>query len=334
MSISAEMALDVDAKREVEDAANILLMVAPTMLKQAEEQAAKFPKTPPPIVTSPHPNLDLLDTLAALAAQKSPIHRKKIAWNDDMLVSQRDGREASDRPPMRRPRSNSEPWSADTWSNTLSMAKMDNKFENGVMLPYMLEKYADIYNKNGRIGIYTREERDNIIKRFHEKRKRRVWAKQIRYHCRKNLADRRIRVKGRFVKLAPGQTEEDYLEQEFGASSTTTSTPRRKGGLAASLTDGNDAQTDGSSDGSFTSTSSAKRARKSRNAASGLPPKPPRASARQNAGKRQDVEVEDDDSEQGQFIEPRGAPATAVDGSMVDLDGMPYKRMRRHSVAY
>jgi hypothetical protein len=83
----------------------------------------------------------------------------------------------------------------------------------------MLEKYASIYNKNGRIGIYTKDvsvnaqmtflffnayqqERSTIIRRFHEKRKRRVWKKKIRYHCRKNLADSRIRVKGRFVKSA------------------------------------------------------------------------------------------------------------------------------------
>src|SRR3546814_9211889 len=76
-------------QQEVEDAANILLMVAPAMLKQAEEQAAKMPSIPPPVITSPHPNLDLLDTLAALAAQKSPMHRKRIAWNDDMVVSKR-----------------------------------------------------------------------------------------------------------------------------------------------------------------------------------------------------------------------------------------------------
>lgn len=48
------------------------------------------------------------------------------------------------------------------------------------------------------------QERSAIIHRFREKRKRRVWKKKIRYFCRKNLADRRVRVKGRFVKSAGG----------------------------------------------------------------------------------------------------------------------------------
>jgi hypothetical protein len=76
-------------------------------------------------------------------------------------------------------------------------------------LPQMLEKYSSIYNKNGRIGIYTREERDSIIHRFYEKRKKRVWKKRIRYHCRKNLADSRVRVKGRFVKNQADEEDEE-----------------------------------------------------------------------------------------------------------------------------
>jgi hypothetical protein len=60
--------------------------------------------------------------------------------------------------------------------------------------------YIQVYNKNGRIGIYTPAERAAIITRFQSKRTRRVWNKKIRYNCRKNLADRRMRVKGRFVK--------------------------------------------------------------------------------------------------------------------------------------
>jgi len=76
-------------------------------------------------------------------------------------------------------------------------------------LPHALDKYKSIYNKNGRVGIYTPLERAAIIAKFNTKRGRRVWNKKIRYNCRKNLADRRMRVKGRFVKRAVEQQQED-----------------------------------------------------------------------------------------------------------------------------
>ena len=78
---------------------------------------------------------------------------------------------------------------------------------------HMLDCYSSVYNTSGRIGIYTREERRNIVQRFHAKRKRRVWKKKIRYHCRKNLADRRLRVKGRFIKAGTPEAEEYRLSQ-------------------------------------------------------------------------------------------------------------------------
>ena len=64
-----------------------------------------------------------------------------------------------------------------------------------------------IYNCHGRIGIYAPAERAAILIRFHGKRPRRNWQKKIRYNCRKNLADSRLRVKGRFVK----RSEQDQL---------------------------------------------------------------------------------------------------------------------------
>lgn len=70
----------------------------------------------------------------------------------------------------------------------------------GLVLPHALDKYREVYNKHGRIGIYTPSERAAIISRFNSKRARRVWNKKIRYSCRKSLADRRLRIKGRFVK--------------------------------------------------------------------------------------------------------------------------------------
>ena len=52
-----------------------------------------------------------------------------------------------------------------------------------------------------RVGSYTPEERQHKIQRYLEKRRRRVWSKKILYSCRKNFADKRPRVGGRFVKL-------------------------------------------------------------------------------------------------------------------------------------
>eukprot|EP00523_Entomoneis_sp_CCMP467_P001906 CAMPEP_0168748414 /NCGR_PEP_ID=MMETSP0724-20121128/16162_1 /TAXON_ID=265536 /ORGANISM="Amphiprora sp., Strain CCMP467" /LENGTH=424 /DNA_ID=CAMNT_0008796239 /DNA_START=126 /DNA_END=1400 /DNA_ORIENTATION=- len=86
--------------------------------------------------------------------------------------------------------------------------------DKGVLtLPHSLGKYKEVYNKNGRIGIYTPAERAAIIARFNKKRQRRVWNKKIRYNCRKSLADRRLRVKGRFVK----RSEQEQLAKELQA---------------------------------------------------------------------------------------------------------------------
>jgi len=49
------------------------------------------------------------------------------------------------------------------------------------------------------VGTLSTEERKRKIERFLEKRKRRSWAKEISYDCRKRVADNRLRVKGRFV---------------------------------------------------------------------------------------------------------------------------------------
>jgi hypothetical protein len=56
------------------------------------------------------------------------------------------------------------------------------------------------------IGSLTAEQRLSKIKRYKEKRERRVWSKKINYCCRKRVADNRLRVKGRFVTKEQAKT--------------------------------------------------------------------------------------------------------------------------------
>ena len=52
----------------------------------------------------------------------------------------------------------------------------------------------------GWVGAYSPESRKIRIDRFMKKRNHRVWTKKVKYDVRKNFADSRLRVKGRFVK--------------------------------------------------------------------------------------------------------------------------------------
>lgn len=67
----------------------------------------------------------------------------------------------------------------------------------------------------GYVGIYSPEDRRLRIERFWEKKKRRIWAKKVKYDVRKSFADSRIRVKGRFVKKVE---EEDAVVGLSGSS--------------------------------------------------------------------------------------------------------------------
>jgi CCT motif len=63
---------------------------------------------------------------------------------------------------------------------------------------------------DGWIGAYSPSSRAVRIARFLEKRTQRVWTKSVKYDVRKNFADSRLRVKGRFVKK-----EEESLMREL-----------------------------------------------------------------------------------------------------------------------
>lgn len=59
-----------------------------------------------------------------------------------------------------------------------------------------------------KIGAYSPEARRERLRRFHEKRKLRVFHKRIKYACRERLANACPRVKGRFVKKTPVAEEQ------------------------------------------------------------------------------------------------------------------------------
>jgi hypothetical protein len=68
-----------------------------------------------------------------------------------------------------------------------------------LILPFSCPPH--LYSREGRIGAYHKiGERATVLARFMEKRAKRRFAKRVRYDCRKDLADIRIRVKGRFIK--------------------------------------------------------------------------------------------------------------------------------------
>ncbi|KAJ0263921.1 Activator of spomin::LUC2 [Hirschfeldia incana] len=67
---------------------------------------------------------------------------------------------------------------------------------------------------NTKVGRYTVEERKDRIMRYLQKKNQRNFNKTIKYVCRKTLADRRVRVRGRFAR------NNDTCEQQSHMSKT------------------------------------------------------------------------------------------------------------------
>mmetsp|Transcript_26723 Transcript_26723/g.50434 ORF Transcript_26723/g.50434 Transcript_26723/m.50434 type:complete len:620 (+) Transcript_26723:191-2050(+) len=68
----------------------------------------------------------------------------------------------------------------------------------------------EVERPDGWVGAYSPDSRKVRIERFMEKRNHRVWTKSVKYDVRKNFADSRLRVKGRFVKK-----EDELLMREL-----------------------------------------------------------------------------------------------------------------------
>lgn len=66
-------------------------------------------------------------------------------------------------------------------------------------LKQTLTQPKNTLSPQSKIGSITLEERKIKVQKFLEKRKRRNFKKKISYMCRKKVADKRVRIKGRFV---------------------------------------------------------------------------------------------------------------------------------------
>lgn len=85
--------------------------------------------------------------------------------------------------------------------------------------PKLFDGLSDFKNDSFKmIGPLTREERMEKIQRFLDKKKTRKW-KQVRYGVRKELADQRERVQGRFVKTKRSPFKFDDARSDGSADS-------------------------------------------------------------------------------------------------------------------
>lgn len=82
----------------------------------------------------------------------------------------------------------------------LNRSMMVGGYSSGTGSYADVHKHSDNPSQRGWVGQYSPELRRQRIDKFHEKRSRRVWTKKVKYDVRKNFADSRLRVKGRFVK--------------------------------------------------------------------------------------------------------------------------------------
>ncbi|KMT17230.1 hypothetical protein BVRB_2g039310 [Beta vulgaris subsp. vulgaris] len=74
-------------------------------------------------------------------------------------------------------------------------------------------------NSSTKVRKYSAEEKKDRILRYLKKRNQRNFRKTIKYVCRKTLADRRVRIRGRFAKNQEEQSPTSYnhfITQENG----------------------------------------------------------------------------------------------------------------------
>ena len=62
------------------------------------------------------------------------------------------------------------------------------------------------------VGKLTSIDRYLKVRRYLEKRQKRIWMKKVSYTVRKDYADKRLRIKGRFIKK---EDQKDIMDRIF-----------------------------------------------------------------------------------------------------------------------
>lgn len=65
------------------------------------------------------------------------------------------------------------------------------------------------------IGLLSYQERKAKIEKYLEKKKKRNFVKKVSYLCRKAVAEKRVRLKGRFTRRAVMEDHGENLQEEF-----------------------------------------------------------------------------------------------------------------------
>ncbi|KAL0320972.1 UNVERIFIED_CONTAM: Zinc finger protein CONSTANS-LIKE 1 [Sesamum radiatum] len=86
---------------------------------------------------------------------------------------------------------------AESWPTNYDMVADNNIWVQGAQGSKQVAKVEDSEVK---VGRYSVEERKHRILRYLKKRNQRNFNKTIKYACRKTLADKRVRIRGRFAK--------------------------------------------------------------------------------------------------------------------------------------
>jgi hypothetical protein len=137
-------------------------------------------------------------TRAQLAAEAKTVEKKRLALAKKRHRDRREREKKLARQKREEARAEKKRWYAQEMKERRA-GKTTKKVVREV-LGHPCCTSSGLVKPQGWIGAYSPESRKVRLERFRQKRNRRVWTRKVKYGVRKNFADSRMRVKGRFVK--------------------------------------------------------------------------------------------------------------------------------------